>query len=327
MMVDKGERYDFKTKKAWSYAAPNFGIPFGSKVLTVEILIPDDMALPNQYRDGLTWPEDRNSMTAEDFSHWVRELMPDWVKEVIKSESPEASDNLDDLQADLQKLLDEFRVPTVTRNFTKRTESESSDSHEEGIDSAEQTEITDEVFVSDISVEPKEATDPKGTKRADKKKIRKAPDGAQASAVSKALERVPEIRILLDKDEITEKGIKGRGGRYYKEVQTIFVNGLYSVADRMAVELEKELTGEADPEQVRRASLEASRRFMAYRVGKAVCYAISKRLADDWSMDDLDKATSPESLSMAADDYKQDISSARKRAKEQLKVAQMKEAA
>ncbi len=51
-VVHKGERYDLKTKKAWSSAAPRFGIPFGSKVLTVEIEIPDDMALPNQYRDG-----------------------------------------------------------------------------------------------------------------------------------------------------------------------------------------------------------------------------------------------------------------------------------
>lgn len=76
-VVHKGERYDLKTKKAWSAAAPNFGIPFGSKVLTVEIEIPDDMALPNQYRDGLTWPDDRSPLLAEDFADYVRELMPE----------------------------------------------------------------------------------------------------------------------------------------------------------------------------------------------------------------------------------------------------------
>ncbi|WP_210242770.1 MULTISPECIES: hypothetical protein [unclassified Mesorhizobium] len=109
-VVHKGERYDIKTSKAWSAAAPKFGIPFGSKVLTVEIEIPDTMALPNQYRDGLLWPKDRATLTADDFMDYVRELMPQWVKDVIRSESPESDDNLDDLQTDLQRLLDEFRV-------------------------------------------------------------------------------------------------------------------------------------------------------------------------------------------------------------------------
>ena len=84
-VVHKGERYDHKTQKAWSSAAPNFGIPFGSKVLSVEIIVPDTMAMPNQYRDALTWPEDRTPLTAEDFTDFVRELMPEWVKEVIRA--------------------------------------------------------------------------------------------------------------------------------------------------------------------------------------------------------------------------------------------------
>ena len=49
-----------------------------------------------------------------------------------------------------------------------------------------------------------------GMKRAHKKKVRKAPYGAQASATSKALERVPEIKILLKEEEIAEKEMKGK---------------------------------------------------------------------------------------------------------------------
>tara|TARA_Y100000815_G_scaffold196257_1_gene179774 strand:- start:474 stop:680 length:207 start_codon:yes stop_codon:yes gene_type:complete len=64
---------------------------------------------------------------------------------------------------------------------------------------------------------------------------------------------------------------------------------------------------------------------MAFRVGKATCYAISKRLSDDWSSDDLDRATSPESLSLAADDYKQSISQAKRYAKELIKTADVPE--
>ena len=71
--------------------------------------------------------------------------------------------------------------------------------------------------------------------------------------------------------------------------------------------------------------MRASRKFMAFRVGKTTCYAISKRLSDDWSSDDLDRATSPESLSLAADDYKQSISQAKRYAKELIKAADIRE--
>ena len=117
----------------------------------------------------------------------------------------------------------------------------------------------------------------------------------------------------------------GRAGRYYKDSQTLFVNGAYSVVDRMAVELEVELRNDGEPEAVRTAVTNASRRLMAFRVGKHACFALSKRQADDWSEDDLDRATTPESLSMAADDYKQSLKSAKKYAKDQIKSSAIDE--
>jgi hypothetical protein len=134
---------------------------------------------------------------------------------------------------------------------------------------------------------------------------------------------VPKIEILTDADEIVEKNLKGRAGRYYKDAQTLFINGLYSAVDRMVADLEPELRGQGEPEVARAASLKASQRFMAFRVGKATCYAISKRLSEDWSSDDLDRATSPESLSMAADDYKQSLKAAKRWANDFIKAASM----
>jgi hypothetical protein len=318
-LVHKGERYDFKTSKGWSAAAPNFGIPFGSRVLTVEIVIPDRMALPNQYRDGLTWPEDRSPMTAEDFSDFVRELMPEWVKEIVRAESPEATDNIDDLQKDLQKLLDEFRVPTVVKRPARSHEAEPTNENEGEEDTADRIPITFGDFAGEMNAETDSGTrEGHAGQRARKRKIRIAPEGAKASQSTRALERVPEIRILIDPEEISEKEMKGRAGRYYKASQTLFVNGLYSVVERMAQDLEKELARVGDPESVRAAAIKASQRSMAFRVGKATCYAISKRLAEDWSSDDLDTATSPESLSMAADDYKQSLADAKKYARAEV---------
>jgi hypothetical protein len=67
--------------------------------------------------------------------------------------------------------------------------------------------------------------------------------------------------------------------------------------------------------------VQAAQRTLAFRVGKATCFALAKRLQDDWSSDDRDLATSPESLSMAADDYRQSISAARRWIKERVRMA------
>lgn len=319
-LVHKDERYDIKNRKRWSAAAPNFGIPFGSTVLTVEIILPDTMALPNQYRDGLTSPGDRSPLTAEHFAETVRELMPEWVKEVIRNAHPPTDDNLDDLQQDLQKLLDEFKVPTVAFAPSKALP-DRVDSVDEGNDESEQTEgdrldDDEEGILRSIRHQ---------TRRATKKHVRKAPEGAKLSKEAKALERVPTIEILISPEEIEAKGIKGRAGKFYKEAQTLFVNGKYSAVDRMAAELEVAFAGQGDPEVIRSLVLKAAQRFTAFRVGKATCYAISKRLADDWSMDDLDRATSPESLSLSADDYRQSINAARKWIRTEVKVGVVEE--
>ncbi|HTN63125.1 MAG TPA: hypothetical protein VL147_16510, partial [Devosia sp.] len=319
-LVHKSERYDFKNANAWSAAAPKFGIPFGSKVLTIEIEIPPSMALPNQYRDGLTWPHDRSSLTTDDFTSYVRELMPDWVKEVIRAESPQSAENLDDLQNDLQKLLDEFRVPTVTFRPSRTETGLDTESHSEGQDTSRRLDA-DLDLPGDGELGGKDTETTRHSMHAKPDKVRIAPPGAKPSKTMQALERVPEIKILIDPDEISEKNLRGRAGRYYSESQMLFVNGLYPVVERMASELERELMDTGDPDIVRAECLNAARRAAAFRVGKVTCYAISKRLSDDWSGDDLETATSPESLSMAADDYKQGMYIARKWARDMIKIS------
>lgn len=316
-LVHKGERYDIKNKKRWSTAAPNFGIPFGSTVLTIEIMLPEEMALPNQYRDGLTSPSDRSSLTSEHFASHVRELMPMWVKDVIKDAHPPSDDNLDDLQKDLQRVLDEFKVPTVAFS-PSRSLPDRVDLYDQGTDEAEKA---DTEGVDDDEEGILQRLDER-TRRASPRKVRRAPDGAKLSRETKALERVPEIEILVKPEDIEAKGIKGKAGKFYKDAQTLFVNGKYSAVHRMATELELSFAGQVEAEELRSLVLRAAQRFTAYRVGKATCFAISKRLAEDWSIDDLDRATSPESLSLAADDYRQSINAARKWVRTELKADQ-----
>ena len=145
-------------------------------------------------------------MTAEDLSAYVRELMPEWVKEVIRQESPEANENLDDLQKDLQKLLDEFRVPTITQKLSRKPSADKAEVSDTGIDlSKPVTALGDDVGEGEVGSGESEARKEAKGRRAQATKIRRAPEGAQASLSSKALERVPDVKILIDLDK-TEQG-------------------------------------------------------------------------------------------------------------------------
>lgn len=322
-LVYRDERYDFRTQKVWSSVAPTYGIPFGSKVLTVEIRLPDGAAYPSQYRDSLLWRHDRSPLTADQYAFLVRELMPNWVKDVIRNESPDGADDLNDLQSDLQTLLDELRVPTkVMKPVSARpTPTVPTESNDAGVAEPESSLI--EAEQDELTLDGVRRTSKRTADRAAKTRVRHAPEGATASRLSRGLERAPEIKILTDPEEIMERGLKGRAARFYGEVQTLFVNGLYPVVSRMVEELADELLDVGDLDEARTITLQASQRALAFRVGKATCFALAKRLLDDWSTEDLERATSPESLSMAADDYRQSIPAARRWIKDRVRIAKV----
>ncbi|TXN42892.1 hypothetical protein [Methylobacterium sp. WL7] len=317
-LVYRGERYDFRTQKVWSSVAPTFGIPFGSKVLTVEIWLPDGAAYPSQYRDSLMWRHDRSALTADHYAYLVRELMPDWVKDIIRRESPDNNDDLNDLQLALQDLLDELRVPTNgmrrSPEPTLRTLRDTT-----GTSEPENTTIESEQDESEANglLPPSKRV----TTRASKTLVRTAPEGSIASRLASGLERAPEIKILDEIDAIDEHGLSGRAAKFHDEVRTLFVNGRYPIVFKMADEIINDFADADDLDEIRSLALQASRRTLAFRVGKSTCFALAKRLLDDWSTEDLDRATSRESLSMAADDFRQSLPSARKWIKDQMRIA------
>ncbi len=164
--------------------------------------------------------------------------MPEWVKDVIREAHPPSDENLDDLQSDLQKLLDEFRLPTPTYSKSLKS-TERTDQSDEGLDEAEKADLDPLANEEDRFLRGEGHSG----NRATSKKIRKAPEGAKLSKEAQALERAPTIEILRELSEIEAKGIKGRAGKYYRDAQTLFVNGLYSAVDRMTSELELHFAG------------------------------------------------------------------------------------
>jgi hypothetical protein len=119
----------------------------------------------------------------------------------------------------------------------------------------------------------------------------------------KNVERAPEIIPLSEDADIEEKGLKGRAARFVMEAGQLFVNMKYPAIGDMRSQLEAEYADATDPEAMRSLVKRHAERTMILRVGRTVVYALAKQLNTEWDRRALETASSPESLSMAADDF------------------------
>jgi hypothetical protein len=139
------------------------------------------------------------------------------------------------------------------------------------------------------------------------------PTGAKRARVSLNAERAPEIIPLHDESAIEEKGFKGKAAKFYPEAGQLFVNMHYHSVAEMRAQLESEYAHATEPETMRRMAKEFSERTMIIRVGRAVVYALAKQLNQEWTTEDMARAQSPESLSIAADDFVDSLQNVRRR--------------
>ena len=89
--------------------------------------------------------------------------------------------------------------------------------------------------------------------------------------------------------------------------------------------LEAEYSNAPDPELLRRMALELSEHSIMARTGRAVVYALAKKLNWEWTTEDMAKAQSPESLSLAADDFVDGLQNARRRLGQALRVSRQQD--
>lgn len=289
------------TGSEWSAAAPRFGIPFGSKELSVHIELGDAEARPTQYRERLISKQAGADILPDDYAFCVRERMPEWVKEVIRNASPRRTEDYNDLRKELQELLNKYRVRVQGRKLS-RSEGEAS------------VELPGQNLARQGGVSERTR---EGNAR---RRFLEAPQGATVTSLYEIYEKAPSI-IMLDRiEDVLDKGLKGRAAIFVRETGELFVKGLYEAVERSIGDTESEFVGEADAEVVRRALTDAARWAMAYRVRKATVFALAKRANEDWSEGDMAAALSKESLSIAADDYLENLPAVRKRAREDIKI-------
>jgi hypothetical protein len=313
-LVFKNEMYSVMTGNEWSAAAPRFGIPFGSKELCVHIELDEGEARPTQYRERLVTREASQDLLPSDFTFAVIEVMPEWVKEVIRAASPRRSDDYNDLRKELQELLNRLKVKVIGRHIDPQKGAPSTEDagQDLGAGNAGENGNTSGGGVGGASGN--------GGVRNTRRRFHETPEGATATTLYEIYEKPPQIEMLETPEEILEKNLKGRAAEFIPETGVLFVNGLYEAVERTVNDVEPEFVGQADPETISKIVVNAARRALALRVGKATVYALSKRANEDWSEAAMLAALSKESLSIAADNYDESLSSVKRNVREAIKL-------
>lgn len=202
----------------------------------------------------------------------------------------------DEIRRELQKLLDELRVrrdmPRITANGAIAVAQREGPS----------TQI----------VRGSETSSLQTPSREDHVDLSIVPSGAQRADIWRNRERAPIIIQLWNDNEIDEKQIKEKAARYYDNGQ-LFVNMLYPSIGKMKQQLEQEYAAASDIDQVRVLAKQMAEESMMLRVGRAVVFALAKQANKEWDSEAISRALTPESLSVAADDYVDSLQSARRK--------------
>jgi hypothetical protein len=307
-VVHKDEMYDVRKGRNWTFDAPIFGIPFGAKHISVHIELPDEYdVVPDGYRQFLRYGQgEQPNVTANDFAELVREHRPRWLIDLIHSFAPDSTSS-DEIRNELQKLLNQLRV---SRRSPK-------------IDLLGKIQVdkgTGAASEPGYGIGNNGGTDNGRNKPSD---LSIVPVGAKRAEMFKNVERAPEIIPLRDETEIEEKGLKGRSARFVMESGVLFVNMLYPSIEEMRALLENEYADASDPETMRALVKQHAERTIILRVGRTVVYALAKQLNKEWDQKALETASSPESLSMAADDFTDTLQNVRRDIGRKLRVSRI----
>jgi len=307
-VIFKDEMYDVRRGKNWTFDAPIFGIPFGAKHISVHIELPDNFEIiPDGYRQFLRYAQgEQPNVTATDFAELVREHRPQWLIDLIRSLAPESVTS-DDIRNELQKLLNHLRVMRVTPRIAPQG------SIHLGNGTGGASEPDRGLASGSNGDEPRQKpTD-----------LSVLPSGAKKAEMFKNAERAPEIIPLYEDAEIEEKGLKGRAARFVMEPGILFVNMQYPAISEMRTRLEADYADAPDPEMMRALVKQHAERTIILRVGRTVVYALAKQLNKEWDQKSLETASSPESLSMAADDFTDALQNIRRDIGRKLRVSRI----
>lgn len=295
-VVYRDEIYDLRSEDNWLQDAPNYGVPFGAKYVSIFVELPSDyLVWPEAYRQFLRFRgNDQRQVRLTDFSALVRSYMPAWLAEIIRSFGPGQAQYLDEISHELKSLLADLNVKPQ-----------------------QQAPI------------PGGAVPPKPTAAAKPQAPHEvAPEGGQTRKPTPptppkpqppVFERPPEIMGLRTPEQVKERGLEGRAARFYPQSHQVFVNLSYPAVQQLSAALlaDSPLQGGALEEDGRRIATETAEWALTKRISRAIVYTLSKK-GLGWRPDEVARSQSTESLSLVADDWAPVLEMARLRFDERI---------
>jgi len=297
-VVFRDEMYDVRSGETWLQDAPNYGVPFGAKYISIFVELPHDyLVWPEAYRQFLRFRgNDQRHVHMSDFSALVRSYMPVWLAEIIRGFGPGQANYLDDISDELKELLASLGVPPTPQ--------------------APVPGAPERPNASPAEAKPKATETP--TEKAEKAQTSSLPPKPKPPV----FERPPEIIGLRTPEQIKERALEGRAAKFYPQSHQIFINLAYPAVQEMVSALlaETEVQLGAHEEEARRIATEAAEWTLTRRISRAIVYSLSKK-ALGWRPDEISRSQSTESLSLVADDWAGAMDMARARYNDQLTAA------
>jgi hypothetical protein len=289
-VIFRDEMYDVRGGDTWLQDAPNYGVPFGAKYVSVFVELPQDyLVWPEAYRQFMRFRgHDQRQVHVSDFSALVRSYMPAWLAEIIRSFGPGQANYLDEISDELKALLADLKVAPE-----------------------HQTPVPG----SPVPPKPSDAK-PKTAEETAKEKAQAKPPTPPSPPRPRlpVCEKPPEIISLRTPEQIKERGLEGRAAKFYPQSHQVFINLSYPSVKEMAATLlaETALQGSPVEEEARRIATETAEWALTKRISRAVVYSLSKK-ALGWRPEEVARSQSAESLSLVADDWAAALDMARLR--------------
>ena len=307
-IVYKNEMYDLRKSRKWAWDAPKFGIDHCVRQISIHIELPDDHPVtPTLDRTSLKSTRGKKEdVQVEDFSELVIRHCPDWLIKIIEKQRQKPSSSMKALKKKLQERLDK-------RNKSLRRDKEG----EEPIGGGEKSKPEDN---------PDDPEDPK-RKRTSRvrppEEIIVNPKGTKRATISKNRKQAPDIELIYKDELIEQNKIASRAARYVSGRNKLFVNMKYTAVEEAKEELLRRFhkPHHDDPEKVQSLCREQAELIVIERVGVAVVDAQRKHRDKAWSEKDVEKALEPESLTLAADSWEDNITSASHRLSQKIRSA------
>lgn len=297
-IVYKNEIYNLVKGSNWTNKCFTFGLTYAGSVVSILIELPDDgKVMPNQYRNGLKDKNnDRKDINLEDYSSIVSANIPSWVKKIIDDNSPTNTSSFDDLDKHFSDLMTNLTLKKEVVGIYN--DDGDADFGESNVDGARIIKSSSPRKFSIVTPEDVEELGEEVVSK--KKKPLYVVDGKKASSPVQRPHKLLNLHPLTSEQDILEKEIVNKAARYVRETNDLFINMNYPVVERMFQSLIIHYPN-VDRLLFDARANEMIAKRMIQRIGETVIKALAKQQNSKWTREEVDKALTTETLSMAAE--------------------------